>query len=427
LKVFDAKGGAIFKAPTNATVVPANNVWYLGYKYNGKGDILISNNIVAGFSSLFTKSDASLQKNAAVLAGATSGSALALLNSLPGEDINIIVSGTDRLTNAAIVDYNESAIAGLRGVESGVHARMVDTSVAVADNADGSAGVSAGEEATRFGAWASPFFASANQSKTNRTSGYDMQSYGAMIGFDTKANEEVTVGIAGTYAKANLKHKNINSGDKTKSDSYLVTVYGTYNFMDDMFVQGVASVGSTKVKSHAKRTLVVATGETAKGSFNSMLYGAEVMGGYNYKAASDVVVTPSIGLSYSGVGSSKYTEKGATNQNLKISKGASNRVEVLAGAKVAMSSNMGAETEFTPEVHGFIRQALTTGGAKVKATLDGANPFGVKTAKVNKTSFDLGVGLNFKTGNYEYGVSYDANVASKYFAGQGALKLRVNF
>ncbi|WP_017443226.1 autotransporter outer membrane beta-barrel domain-containing protein [Rickettsia gravesii] len=64
----------------------------------------------------------------------------------------------------------------------------------------------------------------------------------------------------------------------------------------------------------------------------------------------------------------------------------------------------------------------------IDARLQGMNsPFTTNSFKPAKTSFNFGVGVTAKHQTMEYGVNYDANVASKYFAQQGSLKVQVNF
>ena len=40
---------------------------------------------------------------------------------------------------------------------------------------------------------------------------------------------------------------------------------------------------------------------------------------------------------------------------------------------------------------------------------------------------NLGFGLNANSGQFDYGVGYDADLASKFIGHQGSLKFRVNF
>ena len=72
---------------------------------------------------------------------------------------------------------------------------------------------------TVYGAWVSPFYSTATQKELKGTAGFKSNSYGATIGFDTQANADLTVGLAGSYVRTDMKHKNFKSGDKTKISS----------------------------------------------------------------------------------------------------------------------------------------------------------------------------------------------------------------
>ena len=54
-------------------------------------------------------------------------------------------------------------------------------------------------------------------------------------------------------------------------------------------------------------------------------------------------------------------------------------------------------------------------------------PLPTNSFKQSKTSFDVGVGITAKHKMMEYGINYDTNIGSKYFAQQGSVKVRVNF
>ena len=56
-----------------------------------------------------------------------------------------------------------------------------------------------------------------------------------------------------------------------------------------------------------------------------------------------------------------------------------------------------------------------------------ATPLTTKAAKVTKTTFNLGLGVNAVSGRSEYGAGYDLYLAKKLVGHQGSLKVRVNF
>ncbi|CAN0556230.1 unnamed protein product [Ectocarpus sp. 12 AP-2014] len=114
-------------------------------------------------------------------------------------------------------------------------------------------GVSSGDQDNRYGLWATPFYSNAAQKKRKSSSGYKSTAYGGTIGFDTKANEDMLLGMAFSAVNSEIKHKDFKSGDKTKVTSYLFSAYGTYQFTNNWFGQGVFSIGSSSSDNKEKR------------------------------------------------------------------------------------------------------------------------------------------------------------------------------
>ena len=288
-------------------------------------------------------------------------------------------------------------------------------------------GIAAGDEGARFGAWVSPFFGKTTQKERKGAAGYKSDSYGASFGFDTRANEDMIIGAAVTVANNEMKHKNFKSGDKTKINSMMFSVYGMQQITDSWFAHGVATFGSNDVKNSEKRVATATTYDIVSGKYNSMSFNGEAMFGYNF-LTEQVTFTPMAGLRYSRVNDGGYKETGSTTgQNLDVNTKASNKLEVVAGARVAGGTfDMNGMT-VTPEVHGFINHDIIGKNPKQTLGLAGTNGLAVKSNKPVKTTFNVGLGVNVAYNMMEYGAGYDAEIATKRLGHQGTLKLRVNF
>ena len=288
-------------------------------------------------------------------------------------------------------------------------------------------GIAAGDEGARFGAWVSPFFGKTTQKERKGAAGYKSDSYGASFGFDTRANEDMIIGAAVTVANNEMKHKNFKSGDKTKINSMMFSVYGMQQITDSWFAHGVATFGSNDVKNSEKRVATATTYDIVSGKYNSMSFNGEAMFGYNF-LTEQVTLTPMAGLRYSRVNDGGYKETGSTQgQNLDVNTKASNKLEIVAGARVAGGTfDMNGMT-VTPEIHGFVNHDLINKNPKQTLGLAGTKGLAVKSNKPVKTTFNLGLGVNAEYGMMEYGAGYDAEIATKRLGHQGTLKLRVNF
>jgi outer membrane autotransporter protein len=289
----------------------------------------------------------------------------------------------------------------------------------------GTSGVAAGDDRTKFGAWISPFYSISTQKEQGSRAGYKTQSTGGSIGFDTEVNADMTLGLAGSFVKTDVKHKNFKAGDKTKLDTFMFSIYGIQQLTESWFLQAHVSYASSKIKNTEKR-ITLAGSQNATGSFDTTSYSGELLAGYNVTMA-DAVVTPMVGASFTRVNDGGYKETGTTNQNLTISRKDANKVEAIVGLRAQMTSHMSG-IDMTPEFHGFVRHDVIGKSSKVSATNVGlVGQIAPKTAKIQKTTFNVGAGVNAVSGMYEYGAGYDLFLANKLMGHQGTLKVRVNF
>ncbi|CAN0588397.1 unnamed protein product, partial [Ectocarpus sp. 12 AP-2014] len=221
---------------------------------------------------------------------------------------------------------------------------LLESTNAAIDNRMGSfsnsgvSGKSSGEDHTMYGAWLSPFYNQTTQKANGSRAGFKSSSYGATLGFDTQANADLTVGVAGTYAKSDVKHKNFKSGDKTKGDTFAFSVYGTQQLSNNWFLQGHAGYATTRVKNSEKR-ITSLTSEIAKSDYDVTSYNVELLGGFDYRMG-EAVITPLVGASYTRINSSGYTESGTTDQDLTVSSKATNKLNAIAGLRGHMTTEM---------------------------------------------------------------------------------------
>ncbi len=286
-------------------------------------------------------------------------------------------------------------------------------------------GVSAGDDHhARFGAWFSPFYNNTTQKARKGAAGYKGESYGASFGFDTRTNEDVIIGAAFTAANSELKHKNFKSGSKTKVNSLLFSIYGMQQLTDTWFALGSATVGTNEVKNNERRGYVN-NHEAARAKYSSMSFSGEVMFGYNH-IIEQATITPMGGFRYTRVNDGGYKETGTAIQNLDVSTKASNKFEVILGARASGGTFDFNGMSVTPEVHAFVNHDLINKNPKQDIKLDSSALTG-KSSKPVRTSYNLGLGANAEFGVMEYGASYDAQLANKRVGHQGTLRVRVNF
>lgn len=288
-------------------------------------------------------------------------------------------------------------------------------------------GVSAGDnDSTRYGIWTSPFYSKTNQKSLGGAPGSKSQAYGGIVGFDTKLNDDLMLGLALSVINTKVDYKDVKFGDKSKIETLMLSIYGLRELQNNWFLQGIVSFGTSSVKNNKVRVALNDT-EGAHSKYDSMTYSGELLAGYNYQLASSMILTPMGGGRYSRFGDSGYTETGTANQNLTVNKKSTDRLEAIIGAKVTMMTQMN-EVTVTPELRAFINHNFRGKSPLVTTNLDGmVEPIITRIAKPPKTYFNLGAGLSFHYHMMEYGMNYDASLAKKYIGHQGTIKIRVNF
>ncbi len=315
-----------------------------------------------------------------------------------------------------------------RNAQNAISSRINNVSTAI--QVTQGFGAAAGDELTtaHYGVWGSPLYGQATQKQKGSSAGYKSKSFGGTVGFDALVNENLTLGAAVTFVNTKLNHKDKKAGDKTKVGSALFSIYGAQQLNDNFFVQGIVSVGTNDIRNKEKRVTGLLTSQTATAKYKSTTYTGEVLGGYKYALPNtSATLTPMVGLKYAKFVDNSYTETGTTNRNYTVNKKTVNRFEGVLGARITNLSEMNGAM-LALEGHGFVDYNFTNKASKGEATLSGlAKPMVSKSAKPSRTAFNLGASASLKHNMMEYGVGYDAYLASKYVGHQGSLKVRVNF
>lgn len=414
-------GGTI--APIAANIIDVQSVGnnFVEWTFDNNTSALVRKNVAAKvLESALGTSDTELLRDALQFVDTkNTGNAAKYAAELSRMD-------TDRLKDSVKRSSEQTAVHAAKIADS-----LLESTNAAIDNRMGSfsnsgiSGKASGDDHTMYGAWLSPFYNQTTQKANGSRAGFKSSSYGATLGFDTQANADLIVGVAATYAKSDVKHKNFKSGDKTKGDTFAFSIYGTQQLSNNWFLQGHAGYATTRLKNSETR-ITQMTSEIAKADYDVTSYSAELLGGFDYKMG-EAVITPLVGASYTRINSSGYTESGTTNQDLTVSSKATNKFNAIAGIRGQMTTEMNGIT-LTPEMHAFARHDLVGKDAKTTAKLSGmADNLAPKSAKAVKTTFNVGLGVNAVSGMYEYGAGYDLFAANKTMGHQGTLKVRVNF
>jgi outer membrane autotransporter protein len=287
-------------------------------------------------------------------------------------------------------------------------------------------GISAGDAAKRYGAWASYSISSNTQGQRKGKPGYHSRSNGVTFGADTLINDETAIGFAIGYIDTKVNHKDSNLGDTSGVKSTLLSLYSVTELLNNWYVQAQAIFGQNRIDNTELRG-TAARREYAKASFKSLVYAAAVEAGYRYLTENKILITPIIGIEFDIIGKSAYKEHGTTNQNLDVRKSAQRKLIGHTGVSFSKNFNI-SNYEVIPEIYGIIRHDFINKNLNVVSKLEGVEDSLVTRTAQNVATFgNIGLGVTSVINNAETTIGYDYYFGEKYASHQGTIKVRLNF
>ncbi len=267
------------------------------------------------------------------------------------------------------------------------------------------------------GVWVQGLSSNMDQDGRGGNNGYSANSSGMAVGVDGRLNDTTTLGVAYSYLNSNL-HSDL--GNKTDVEGHALSLYGNWA-LQNWFVDGSLSYGHNE--NDSKRHIA---GTTAKGSYDSNVLSASVIGGYSFKPSQAVVIEPRVAARYSNVRMDGYDEKGSSaalstrSQRYEVG-------ELGAGVRLAGNLPMGAG-RLQPEAtlmayHDLMGDRV----AQTSSFVAGGSAFTVTGASVARDSYEASVGVNYNVSDFTVGASYTRQARSGFDADGVMLKARYAF
>lgn len=305
------------------------------------------------------------------------------------------------------------------------------SSIPININVTEEAGVAAGDHdiITKYGAWISEFYQKAVQRIYKNNPSYKVANYGGTIGFDTMVSDHITMGLAWSYVKTDLKHHGIVGTDKGKTSSNLFSLYALTDMAHDYFVSCLAAIGFSKARNLEERRITDNSVQIAQGKYNSKIYSGKILGGKQCKLKNDkFTAIPMLGLRYTKFNDGSYQETGASTQNLSVAKKSSYNFESILGGKIVTNYTLKNNYTVTPELSAFAYVKLKNKAAVTHISNAAfTNPVTLEGAKTSKAWYSLGAAVGIAKNHIEYNLAYETQLDKKYIGHQGMLKVRVNF
>ncbi|WP_341304135.1 autotransporter domain-containing protein [Pseudomonas sp. TMP25] len=350
--------------------------------------------------------------NAQRAGGAITPLLSAMASSNPNDPVLEALTGSNsvRASEQLVPDVNGAAL-------QAANALNYQADLNAGQRTQGLRGASAGDSFVERGLWLKALNSNAQQDERDGIAGFDANSNGLAIGADGKLNDQLTLGIAYSYLNSDIDSDN---GNDTEIDGHAITLYSGYE-QDAWFLDSSLTLGLNH--NDSKRTIA---GTTAKGDYDSQMFGLNVLGGYGFQLDNNVLLEPRVAARYGRVDIDSYREKGSIAA-LDVGSQRYEVAELGAGLRIAGSLPMGQGT-LQPEAkvmayHDFAADQVS---ADASFVFGGSN-FIANGATPTRTRYEAGVGVEYKLAAVTLGVSYDYTGKEDFNADTFQAKVRYDF
>ena len=264
-----------------------------------------------------------------------------------------------------------------------------------------------------FGLWISGLGANGTLKQDGYGKG-DTKVFGGQVGVDKQFGENLILGTALSYSKANVKFNRY--GGKSDANNFGLSLYGRLGNKDiPFYLQGRFGIGF--VDSDVERDIILSTNDytRAKINHNDKVYSGYLETGYDIKNGNrDFVVTPFVGLTHDTVVRGSFSEE-KSQFGLTADKKNYNQTAALLGVRIGKAVNWNGESKTTFQGYVTHQKAFNDQDLSFDARYTGlpGATFKVKGIGLAKNRTWVGIGalteVNPKFGWY---VNYDGSIDS---------------
>lgn len=198
-------------------------------------------------------------------------------------------------------------------------------------------GRSSGEETLGEGElWLKPFGSWADQSKRDGVTGFDVDTYGLIIGGDAAVSEQTRLGLAFAYASSNIDGDSQAAPNSADVDLYQLLAYGSHDLAPA--TQLTFQVGYGQGRTEGQRSILF-MGSEAESDYDSQIFSAGVGLNRSFQLSEATVLTPEVRLDYTRVDDDSYTERGAGALNLEVDSHSSESLVLGLGGELEHALN----------------------------------------------------------------------------------------
>lgn len=177
-------------------------------------------------------------------------------------------------------------------------------------------GQSSGDQAYGNGyLWIKPFASRMRQGTASNVAGYEADVLGLTLGTDRQLTDRSVLGLALSYANADVDSLSGTAPNNNKIDLYRLLGYGSSEIGESTYINWQLDFGNN---SNRGRRQIPFAGVTARSSFDTLSAHAGIRLQKRLDISHRTTLLPSIGLDYTWLRDSAYTEKGAGALNLSV-------------------------------------------------------------------------------------------------------------
>jgi uncharacterized protein with beta-barrel porin domain len=273
--------------------------------------------------------------------------------------------------------------------------------------------------------WLQGFGTYVDQGKRDEIEGFISTTGGAAYGADKQINNNLLLGLAGSYAHTKVDTR--LSKNSTTVNSYQGMVYGSYEFGNNYFMD--AQVGFAYNDYDSKRFVNVGSVErTASADYEGYQILNKIELGQDMIFGNYFEFTPSLGLSWTHVEINNYTETGAGTSNLVVNDQDYDILNLTLRGELRRTWEIN-DGSLTPEIHiGYNYEVIDDKIQTVSAFTGGGNTFTTTGFDPANNSLLGGLGISFISANdFELIATYDMEVKEDFLSHSALLKGRWSF
>lgn len=272
------------------------------------------------------------------------------------------------------------------------------------------------------GGWVSGFYNWGKGSSTTNESGADIDLYGVSAGVDYAAAQNVLVGVAVGYGKANIDGR--NGFATADSKGWQVGAYLSFN-QNGLGLTG--SLGYQDTNGDATRLISGPTGlsRTSVGNPDGKNYLASLEAFYKTDM-SGVALMPFAGIAYNKAKIDAFTETGASALSLSVAELSEASTRVYGGLELSGNVSSSDSSSITPYGRVSLSQELSGNDRNIVSTFTGGgSAFTVLGRHPSDTQVDVGAGIKATLAqNVTVFVGYDGHLRGdeKYHGVNGGFR-----